>query len=333
MPYYTRQKYTCEFCHKNTSEIVFVKINNLDYRLCTRCFLSYALHETIRDMVTSGREDDFKCALRVLEGINDLVEDNPLVQSIRFVIDEWARKYPKPLFKDELEFNWRYRFNVSKILDYLMREGILIERKSPSSNRIVIAPGDLLQDLLNRYPPLTKGFFKDVVKTITGLAVVRYLSDPTSPKLRAIYATLQAIKKCTECPSTKPYFKKKEYICKICGDKFVNKDEIKEHLIVNHKDKVAYKDVNESFSEYVEISGEEIGKKCEYDLFVEWASIYGVRIDKYLRILLTRGVILPQEGDEVVVEEGDKKYIIVDLAWIRLREYMRSIERQIVRQW
>lgn len=332
MTYYVK-KYTCDFCRKNIRDVVFVTIDNKECILCIRCFLSYALHETIKDMIASGREEDFKCALRVLEGINDLVEDNPFVQSIKFVIDEWARKYPKPLYKDKLKHKYYlyYRTPLERILNYLSDEGILIERKATHSNRIILVPGQILQNLLNRYPPSTKAFFKDVIKAITGLVIVRYLIDPEKPKLRAIYATLQAIKKCTDCPSTKPYYKKKEYFCKLCGSKFIDKNEAEEHLIIDHKEETAYKDANESFSEYIEIRGEEIGKKCEYDLFVEWASIYGVRIDKYLRNLLSRGIILPQEGDEAIVEEGGRRYIVVDLAWIKLREYMRSVERQIIR--
>jgi len=331
-PYYGID--TCNFCGRALHDLVVITIGNSDFIVCIRCFLSYALHETIKAMIFSGREEDFRYALRVLEGINDLIEDNPLIQCIRFVIDQWAQKYPEPLYKSELEYNWSYTRSLQRVLDYLRDEGILVE-KTTESNRIILVPGDLLQELLKKYPPTTRAFFRDVIKAITGLAAVRYLVDPSNPKLRSIYAVLQALKVCIENSQLKPYYRINKYYCKLCNppievgeDKFAAES----HLEKVHGDRVLYEGLDECFSRYIEVRGvDEIGVKCDYDAFVEWASIYGIRTDKFMRHLLSRGVVLPEESYEAMVEENGKRKIIVDIAWVRAREYMLALERQIVR--
>jgi len=285
-------------------------------------------------MIFSGQEEDFSYALRVLEGINDLIEDNPFVQCIRFVIDQWAQKYPQPLYKSEIEYSWRYTKTFQKVLEYLKDEEILIERAT-ESNRVVLVPGNLLQELLRRYPPTTRPFFKDLIKAITGLAVIRYLIDPSNPKLRSIYALLQALKVCIESNQMEPYYRINKYYCKLCNPPLeVGEDKFSaiQHLKDSHEDKVFYEGLEECLANYIEVRGVDmIGVKCDYDVFVEWASIYGIRTDKFMRNLLSRGVVLPEESYEAIVEERGKRKIIIDIAWVRAREYMLTLERQIVR--
>ena len=331
---YRRTRYfKCYFCGKYSKDVVAAYIDGDRRYVCIRCFLSYVLHETIKDMLKHGNEDDLKYVVRVLEGINDLVEDNPLAQSIRFVIDEWAQRYPKPLYIDELGRKWRYRLDLDKVLSYLSSEDILLVSRFPGSNRSVLTAENLLRDLLRRFPS-SKGFFSDIVKAITGLAIVKYLADPKTRKFRMIYATLQALAACIDDTCKEPYYEVKGYKCNLCNNVFSSRTEVKLHILNQHPYEIDCDiDNADCFYKYVsEVTGKQIGMWCRYSLFIEKASVYRVGvINRYLRYLLTKGAIIPVEGKEVVVERKGDKYIAVDIAWIRVREYMRQLERQLVR--
>lgn len=330
--YRRRKYYKCYFCGKYSRDIVIAYIDGDNRTVCIRCFLAYALYETIRDMLKHGNEEDLRYVVRVLEGINDLVEDNPLAQSIRYVIDEWAHKYPKPLYVDELERKWRYRFNLDKILKYLASEEILVRVRFPGSTRLLLSPGNTLRDMLKRFPT-SRGFFRDIVKAVTGLAVVRYLADAETRKFRNIYATLQAIAACIDGGEREPVYEVKGYKCRLCGKVFSSRTEIRTHILKEHSYEIECSDET-CISNYMEpITGKQLGEWCKYAVFVEKASVYGVgSLNRYLRYLLTKGAILPQEEEEVVVERGGEKYVAVDIAWIRVRERMRMLERQIIRR-
>lgn len=331
--YRRRPYFKCYFCGKYSKNIVLAYIDGAERYVCTRCFLSYILHEAIKEMLKYGDEEDLKHVVRVLEGINDLVEDNPLAQSIRFVIDEWAQKYPKPLYIDELERKWGYKFKLDKILEYLSSEEILTKSKFLGSDRLILSPGNMLRNLLRRFPS-SKGFFRDIVKAVTGLAVVRYLADPKTRKFRMIYATLQALAACIDDPDSEPYYEVKGYRCRICNNAFSSKTEIKLHILKQHPYEINCDiDDNECFLKYVsEITGRQLGIWCKHRLFIEKASVYGVRaINRYFRYLLTKGAIIPVEGEEIVVERKGDKYIAADIAWGRVRERMKQLERQVIR--
>ncbi len=330
--YWTRRRYyKCYFCGRYSRDVVKAYMDGEYRTICIKCFLAYTLHETIRGMLEYGREEDLKHVVRVLEGINDLVEDNPLAQAIRYVIDEWAHKYPQPLYVDELEQKWRYRLDLNKVLDYLSSEGVFVRTRFPGSDRIVLSPGKTLRELLKRFPS-TKGFFRDVVKAITGLAVVRYLTDTETHKFRTIYATLQAIATCINEGKREPVYEVKGYRCKLCGKSFASKSEVKTHILRDHPYEIECTD-EDCILNYIEaVTGRQVGEWCKYAYFVEKASVYGVsKINKFLRYLLTKGAIIPQEEDEIIIDRSGERYVAVDIAWIRVRERMRALERQIIR--
>lgn len=317
-------RYECYICGRDASVIAY--IDGRERMMCLRCFLAYTLHETIKHML-SGTEDDFRYTVRVLEGINDLVEDNPFAQAIRHVIDMWAQRYPKVLFYDDLRQGWRYRYNLDDVLSYLASEGVLV--KAELQGRIILAPGDILRKLLTKYPT-SREFFRDVIKAVTGLAVVRHLADPKKPKFRKIYATLQALAECINDKDSEPLYDIKGYKCKLCEKTFLSRDEIRSHIQEHIPEKER---IGTPLDElYAEATGKHLGVWCKYAFFIQKAGVYGVKdINKYRRYLLTRGVILPQEGKEAVIERNGETYVAVDIAWIRVREYMRSLEKQLIR--
>lgn len=328
---YRVRYYKCYFCSKYSDEIVVAHIDGEYRTICIKCFLAYALHETVKDMLRFGDEEELRNVVRVLEGINDLVEDHPLAQSIRTVVDEWANKYPEPLYVDELKQKWSYRFDLNKILDYLASEDILIKARLIGSDRIILSPGTTLKDLLKRFPS-SRGFFRDVVKAVTGLAVIRYLTDTETRKFRAIYATLQAILACIEGGEREPVYEIKSYKCKLCEKIFPSRVEVKTHILKEHPYEIECSGEN-CIVNYIEVvAGKQLGEWCKLSFFIEKAGVYGVEgLNKFLRYLLTRGAIIPQEGNEVVVERGKEKYVAVDIAWIKVRERMRALERQLIR--
>jgi hypothetical protein len=330
------RKYHCYHCHRYVSDVVKVIINREEKYICIRCHLSLLLHDTIVNILKYGTEEDLKCLIRVLEGINDLVEANPLIQAIIYVIDRWSHKYPQPLYLHELMNEWKYKVPLQKVLNYLSSEGIF-EILLTHTGHKMLSPGYVLRELLKRYSS-SREFFENVVKIITGLAIVAYLVDPESLKLRMIYATLQAINACIDDKCTKPYYEIKGYRCKLCeGTKqvvFASKDEARKHALEDHFRQVNCDIIDEEcFNKYFEIlTGRQFGVWCRYNIFVEKASVYGVRkISRFLRYLLVKRVIVPLEGDEIVKEiEGDK-YIAVDFAWIKIREYMRQLDKELIR--
>jgi len=326
-------KYECYFCRKVTSDVVEIYVNGARRYICRRCYLARLLHDAILSMLRDGNEDTFSYVLRVLKGINDLIEDNPQAQAIRYVIDVWSQKFPEPLYVDELESRWKYMISFQKVLRYLISEKIF-RIEQTNFGREVIRPGPLLEDLLKMFPS-SRGFFRDVIRAVTGLVTVNYLSDPETRKFRKVYAILQAINVCIDDENKIPYYEIKGYKCKLCEDVnqpiFASMAEVKEHILKTHSIDC---DLNEEvcFNSCVEyVFGKQIGIWCKFLTFVEKASVFGVEISKFFRDLLTRGVILPSEGDEVMRHIKEEKYIAVDIAWFRVRERMRALERELRR--
>lgn len=325
MSWIKRHRFQCYKCEKFVDEGVYIKHHDGEVFVCIRCFLSDALHETIRDILLSGKEEDIRDVVRVLKGVNELIEDNPLVQGIRHVIDLWFNKYPSPIFMSNIIGDWPYKINPQRIVDYLVHEQIF------SISQESLVPGEILKKLIKLYVT-NKSIFTDIAKVVTGLATVRFLVDPNNPKLRSIFAVLQALRSCLD--EAIPYYKVKGYRCKLCGMEFATRYDIMQH-IQSHglMDDVA-EISDDLFQEYVEeIKGEVIGYLCRELLFIEKASTYGVhRTTKYLRKLITHGAVLATESDHAVVEMNGNRYIVVDASWMRIRERMRNLERQIIRQ-
>jgi hypothetical protein len=323
--------YNCDGCKKPVKGGYIVDINGKEMLLCLRCFLSHSLHETIRDMLQSGREEDIRDVLRFLRGINDLIEDNPLVQGIRHLIDVWAMRYPRPLSLSDADLrNWYYKVSIKTVVNYLIDEQIF---KISAGDQL--EPGALLEKLLKLHAT-NKSIYRDLVKAVTGLATVRFLVDPDNPKLRSVYATIQAIANCLN--ELDPYYIVKGYKCRLCGAELATRYEAENHVKEKHSPELSLEEYMGDAAEggagkYVEeIRGDAIGYLCRQTLFLQSATAYGVHgISKYLRRLIIDGVLLPVRGDDAIIEKGGEMYVVVDPSWIRVRERMRSLERKIIR--
>lgn len=323
-------KLECYFCQKFTGDVVQVYIDNNWRYVCRRCYLARLLRDTILSMLKEGSLDNLQYIIRVLEGINDLIEDNPNTQAIRYVIDMWSQKFPeRELYIRDLASNWSYKIPLQKILEYLLSMKIF-EIKQLEIGKI-ISPGPLLKKLLEMHSS-SREFFQCVVKVLTGLATVSYLVDPKNKKLRKIYAVFQAINAYIDDNSKIPYYEIKGYKCKICNAIFKTTSDINDHVSKTHNltDREA--------SQYrEEIFGDIKGYWCEYSVFVEKASVYGVKkLERLKRDLISRGVIIPREGEEIVMRIRDRngierEYVLVDIAWFRVRERMRALERELRR--
>jgi ACT domain-containing protein len=315
----------CTLCKRYVDMWVNVVLENKEETVCFRCFLSYTLHETIRDLLRSGKEEDIKDAVRVLEGINDLVEDNPYVQGIRHVIDFWAHTYPKPVFIEDIKKTWFYKPNLEAVMNYLAEEQIF--DLVTIGNNLAIKPGAILVNLL-KLSTTNKKIYTDIVKAITGLATVRYLVEPSNPKLRYIYATLQAIRECID--NSIAFYEIKKYRCRKCEKEFATLHEIRLHIAKEH----SYENLESGSKDFIEeVKGDIVGYLCKQNVFVEKAGVYGVHnLTKFLRSLITRGAIIAIESNEAVVEVNGEKYFVIDKSWIRVRERMRNLERRLIRQ-
>lgn len=327
-----KKRFKCYVCGRYfDSNITEIYIDGQPRIICIWCYLPSLLYQTLQILLDEGDEKDISTAVRVLEGINDLVEDNPLIQGIRVVVDEWFHTHPKPLYLDELYGRWGYRLELDRIIQYLKDEDLFVVTNLGNSSRNILAPGKRLKKLLTKFPT-SRALFRDVVKIVSALIVVKYLADPQTRKLRMIYATLQAIGTCIDNKEREPVVKAKGYRCDFCSEMFSTKIEARTHLQREHYYQLECTS-NECIDSHIEIIGEDvIGEWCDYTTFIEKASTYGVgSLTKYLRYLLSRGVIIPIEGDEVVMEKDGKKFIAVDMSWIRLRERMRGLERDLTR--
>jgi len=318
--------YRCGHCGKLVKGAYIVEIDEKKVLLCRRCFLSLTLHETIRDMLLSGREEEVEDVLRVLKGLNDLIDDNPLVQGIRHLIDFWAERYPRPLSLDDIP--WPY-IGIKKetVVKYLVDEQIF---RVVAGGQLV--PGALLEMLLKLHAT-NRSFFTKLVKVVMGLATVRFLVDPENPRLRSVYATLDSLAACLD--EAKPYYKVEGYRCKLCGAEFATRYEVENHILEKHSLEGGFEEhTGGDVREYVEgVRSELVGSLCRWEFFTQSAIANDVHnITKYLMRLLKDGVLLPAKSDEAFVEVNGEKYVVVDPSWIRFRERMRSLERKIVRQ-
>lgn len=326
------RKYQCHYCNKYVyaSDVASeVMIDGMKRYICIKCHLSRSLYDAIINMLTYGDEEGFRQVARVLQGVSDLIEENPLAQAVVYVINEWSQKYPgQTLYVKELESKWRYNISLQQILGYLSSTGIFIIDGG------ALSPGHVLKKLLLRFPS-SKDFFKDVIKIVTGLAVIRYAKDPLSKKFRMLFATLQAINACIDDEYTEPYYEIKGYKCKFCGAEFALMRDAKRHALEDHSHCITTYDADDEeslYNSFEVLTGKQLGVLCRYEVFIEKAGAYGVsNIGKFMRYLLTKGVIVPPESDDLIVVKKGKKYIVVDLAWIRVRERMRDLERQLRR--
>ncbi len=318
--------YRCGSCGKLVKGVYDVEIDGKKVLLCLRCFLSHTLHETLRDMLLSGGEEEVKDVLRVLKGLNDLIEDNPRVQAIRHLIDSWAERYPRPLSLDDIP--WPYiGIKTETVVKYLVDEQIF---RVEAGGQLV--PGALLERLLKLHPT-NRSFFTELVKVVTGLATVRFLVDPENPRLRSVYATLQSLAACLD--EARPHYKVEGYRCKLCGAELATRYEVENHILEKHSLEGGFEEhTGGDVREYVEeVRSEVVGYLCRWELFTQSSVAYGVRdITKYLMRLLKDGVLLPAKSDEAFVDREGERYVVVDPSWIRFRERMRSLERKVVRQ-
>lgn len=322
--------YTCYLCKKvYHGEILRAYLDGAERWVCTWCFLAHVLRDTIKEMLVNGNKEDVEHAIRVLEGINDLIEENPHVQAIRYVIDRWAHEYPKPISLNKLASEWRFAVNIDKVIEYLESEGILCRVHSEAYGA-ALSLSDLMSRLLQMFPS-QREFYTHVVKAVTGLAVVKYLADPHNRRLKKIYATLQAINAHLSEGDREPVHEVKGYSCKICRKTFSSLTEAKSHV----QDEHAF-EIEDEESVIEEIPGRKLGEWVKLSLFLEKASVYGVRdISRYLRYMLTKGALIPREGDLMTIKREKngcrEEYIAVDEAWIKVRERMRTLERQLIR--
>jgi DNA-directed RNA polymerase subunit RPC12/RpoP len=317
--------YRCGHCGKLVKGVHNVEIDGKKVLLCLRCFLSHTLHETIRDTLLSGREEEVKDVLRVLKGLNDLIDDNPRVQGTRHLIDSWAERYPRPLSLDDVA--WPYTSKIETVVKYLVDEQIF--RIAAGGQ---LEPGALLEKLLKLHAT-NRSFFTELVKVVTGLATVRFLVDPENPRLRSVYATLQSLAACLD--EARSHYKVEGYRCKLCGAEFATMYEVENHILEKHSLEGGFEEhIGGDVRKYIEeVRSELVGYLCRWELFTQNAIAYGVHnITKHLMRLLKDGVLLPAKSDEAVVEKEGERYVVVDPSWIRFRERMRSLERKIVRQ-
>jgi hypothetical protein len=281
-------------------------------------------------MLKDENPDNIQYIIRVLKGINDLIENNPHAQAIRYVIDMWSQKFPKrDLYVIDLASNWGYSIPLQKILEYLLSMGIFEIKQLEIG--IAISPGPLLNKLLEKYSS-SREFFQSVVRVVTGLATVSFLAAPENKKFNKIYAIIQALNACIDDNSKIPCYEIKGYKCKICNSIFKTKSEMEDHLSKTHN----LRD-SESGQYIEEIFGDIKGYWCKYSIFLEKASAYNVKTVGLKRDLISRNVIIPEKipeeegGEEIVIRIGEEEYVLVDIAWFRVRERMRTLERELGR--
>lgn len=313
----------CERCGKYKRKLY--NINGM--WICSDCIRGIAFYKVFKEGFRDPRLRGDVITVGI--DIGNMVWFNPFAQAWFYPLVLWMffKTRGIPLHVDELKSTWRYRTSIEKVLKLYVEEGIF--KIIDTDSRQVIVEGDALKEMLKKYGDRPDVF--DIVGAwVYGLIISRLHEESEAPDFRAVNATLRSIAEKLVDSNGKikaePYTKTVGYKCRICGAKFMARDELKKHLMLAHRVP----------SDEVMLHAEEervtVGYLLEYDYLLENLKREGVRPERFIERMEKFAILVHEDPDTPrIIERDGKRYLIVHPSWVRVVARTRLYERELIR--
>lgn len=295
--------------------------------ICSDCIRGIAFYKVFRE----GFKDPVLRGDVITVGIDigNIVWFNPFAQAWLYPLVLWM--YFKTLglsfYFDDLKMSWRYKTPLNDVLKIYQEEEIFTI--VDSDNKKVITEGRALKEMLEKYGDRPDVF--DIVGAwVYGLIVSRLHEESDAPDFRAVNAIIHAIAEnmvdVDGNIKAEPYTKVTGYRCRICGAKFMTKDEIGKHL------KAVHRVPSDEVMVHVEEERVTVGYLLEYPELLDALKREGVKPEKFVERMEKLAILVHEDPDVPrIVEHDGKRYIVIHPAWVRVVARTRLYERELIR--
>ncbi len=313
----------CERCGKYKRRLY--NINGM--WICSDCIRGIAFYKVFRE----GFRDPKLRGDVITVGIDigNMVWFNPFAQAWFYPLVLWMffKTRGLPFYLDDLRMTWRYRTPLEDVLKIYREEEIF--RIIESGGKKVIVEGDALKEMLKKYGDRSDVF--DIVAAwVYGLIISRLHEESEAPDFRAVNAVIRSIAEklvdATGNIKAEAYTKTTGYRCRICGAKFMTKEEIRKHL------KLVHRVPSDEVMMHVEEESVTIGYLLEYNYLLDTLKREGVKPERFVERIGKFAVVVHEDPDAPrIIERDGKRYIIVHPAWVRVVARTRIYERELIR--
>ena len=320
---YSKKLKKCERCGKYKR--VLYNVNGV--WICSDCIRGIAFYKVFRE----GFRDPKMRGDVITVGIDigNLVWFNPFAQAWLFPITLWMyfKDTGKKFYLKDLESVWRYRTPLMDVMKVYQEENIL--RIVEEGNEHVIVEGDALKEMLRKYGDRSD-VYEIIGAWVSGLVISRLHEEADAPDFRFVNAAMRSIaEKLVDSSGNiraEPYTKTTGYRCRICGAKFMTREEIRRHLMVAHRVP------SDEVMMHVEEESITVGYLLEITYLIDVLKREGVKPERFFE-RIEKFATLVHEDPEVprIVERDGKRYLVIHPSWVRVVARARIYERELIR--
>ncbi len=313
----------CERCGKYKR--VLYNVNGM--WICSDCIRGIAFYKVFKE----GFKDPKLRGDVITVGIDigNMVWFNPFSQAWSYPLVLWIFFKTKGMtfHLDDLKMVWRYRTPLEDVLKIYVEEGIF--RIIDVDGKEVIVEGEALKEMLRKYGDRADVY--DIVGAwVSGLIISRLHWEAEAPDFRVVNAAIRSIaERLVDAEGNvkgEPYTKITGYKCRICGAKFMTREEIKKHLMLAHRvpsDEVMI---------HMEEEGVTVGFLLEYSYLEDVLRREGVRPERFVERMGKFGILVHEDPEvPMIVERDGKRYVVVHPSWVRVVARARVYERDLIR--
>ena len=224
---------------------------------------------------------------------------------------------------------WRYKRSLEDVLKVYQEEGIL--KVIEENDELVLNEGETLAEMLKKYGDRPDAH-EIIDAWVSGLIIAKLHEEAEAPDFRIVNAIIRVI---TEEMidqngniEAEPYSKVTGYKCRLCGLKFMTKDDIKDHLMMVHRTP------SDEVMAYIEEESITAGYLLEINLLVKALQQEGVKPERFFERMERLGVFVSNDPETPrIIERDGRKYIVVEPAWVRVVARAREYERELIKSY
>jgi len=313
----------CERCGKYKR--VLYNLNGM--WICSDCIRGFAFYKVFKE----GFRDPKLRGDVITVGIDigNLVWFNPFAQAWFYPIVLWMffRDRGMKLYLDDLRISWKYRTPLEDVLKIYVEEGIF--RIIEEDEKKLIVEGDALKEMLKKYGD--RPDVHDIIGAwVSGLIISRLHEEADAPDFRFVNAAIRSIAEKMVDPNgnikAESYTKVTGYRCRICGAKFMSKEEIRKHLMITHRVP------SDEIMLHVEEELITIGYLLEFEYLLDTLRKEGVKPERFTERMERFGAIVHEDPEAPrIIERDGKRYVVIHPAWVRVVARARVYERELIR--
>jgi len=295
--------------------------------ICADCIRGIAFYKVFRD----GFRDPKLRGDVITVGIDigNLVWFNPFAQAWFYPLILWIflKDRGMKLYLEDLEHSWKYRTPLYKIMKIYVEEEIFKIRDE--GEKKVVVEGKALEEMLKKYGD--RPDVHDIIGAwVSGLIISRLHEEPDAPDFRYVNGAIRAIAErmvdANGNIKADPYTKITGYRCRLCGAKFMTKDEARKHLMIVHRVP------SDEVMMHVEEESITVGYLLELEHLLNVVKREGVKPERFIERMERFGALV-HEDPEIprIIERDGKKYIVIHPSWVRVVAKTRVYERGLIR--